>query len=82
MKWKDLGVELLSTVDNGVAKLDIICKNNPKDVEACCTEMFKHWLENAADASWDKLVEALEVIGYKVFAKELKEVCNHTRNSH
>ena len=71
-KWQDLGIELLSAVENGVAKLDIIRDNYPKDAEACCTEMFKYWLDNADDASWNKLVAAVEAIGYKVLAKELK----------
>ena len=68
-------MELLSAVENSVEKLDIICENYPRDVEACCTEMFKYWLDNAADASWNKLVKALEVIGHNVLAKELREVC-------
>ena len=71
-KWQDLGIELLSAVENGVAKLDIIRDNYQRDAEACCTEMFKYWLDNADDASWNRLVAAVEVIGYKVLAKELK----------
>ena len=71
-KWQDLGIELLSAVENGVAKLDIIRDNYPRDAEACCTEMFKYWLDNADDASWNKLVAAVEAIGYKVLAEELR----------
>ena len=80
MKWRDLGVELLSQVKeydenfNVMGKLDMILKNNPGDVEECCTKMFTYWLQNVHDASWNKLVAALKVIGYTVLAKELEEV--------
>ena len=79
-RWRDLGIELLSAVENGVEKLDIIRENNPRDVEACCTEMFQFWLDNANDASWRKLVEAVKVIGYNVLAKDLEEVSVYVFN--
>ena len=74
-------MELLSAVENSVETLDIIGANNPRDVEACCTEMFKYWLDNAVDASWNKLVKALEVIGYNVLAKDLREVRSYVITS-
>ena len=74
MKWHNLGTQLLSAVDNGVDQLEIIGVNNPRDVEACCTEMFCFWLNNANDASWEKLVEAVKIIGYNVLAEDLKKV--------
>ena len=58
--WRDLGVQLLH--DDLQDQLDIIDKNNPRDVKACCTEMFKHWLQVDSTASWNKLVEALRRI--------------------
>ena len=73
-KWRDLGIELLSAVENGVDQLDIIRENNPRDVETCCTEMFQFWLNNANDASWKELVEALKIIGHNVLAEDLKKV--------
>ena len=79
-RWRDLGIELLSAVENGVEKLDIIRENNPRDVEACCTEMFQFWLDNANDASWRKLVEAVKIIGYNVLAKDLEEVSVYVFN--
>ena len=71
-RWHDLGIELLSGVKDGVEKLDAIRADYPRDVEACCTEMFKYWYLKKDDASWNTLVAALEAIGYNVFAKELK----------
>ena len=73
-KWRDLGIELLSVVENGVEQLDIICENNPRDVEACCTKMFQFWLNNANDASWKKMVEAVTIIGHNVLAEDLRKV--------
>lgn len=72
--WHDLGIELFSGVQHGVDQLDIIRENYPRDVEACCTEMFKQWLKKAENASWNKLVAAIDAIGYNVLAKKLKEV--------
>ena len=71
--WSDLGIQLLdrSVVD----KLDIIKENNPKDVEACCTAMFKFWISNSEDASWKMLVEKLRKIDLNVLAKEIENVC-------
>ncbi|XP_065883436.1 uncharacterized protein [Dysidea avara] len=68
--WSDLGIQLLdrSVVD----KLDIIKENNPKDVEACCTAMFKFWISNSEDASWKMLVEKLRKIDLNVLAKEIE----------
>ena len=75
-KWYELGIQLLSGVENSVDKLDIIRDNYPRDVETCCTEMFKLWLKET-DASWSKLVTTLEVIGLNTLAKQLKEVCGY-----
>ncbi|XP_065885484.1 uncharacterized protein [Dysidea avara] len=69
-KWYDLGVQLLDK--DGPDKLDAIKDNNPKDVETCCTEMFRHWTKNKTDASWKTLIAALKTIGFAVLADEIK----------
>ena len=73
-QWHDLGIELLCKVEGGVDKLKTIRKNNPQDYEECCTQMFQYWLDNAKDASWNTLVEAIKSIRLIVFAEELEKV--------
>ena len=70
LKWYDLGVELLS-----IERVDIIKHDNPQDVEACCTEMFKFWLQEDTMASWTKLVRALRStsVGQIVLADEIEK---------
>ena len=48
--------------DIGLEKLDIIQINHPTNAKACCTEMFKFWLQVDVTASWNKLIEALRMI--------------------
>ena len=59
---------------DGPDKLDAIEKNNPKDVEKCCSEMFQFWIKNKTDASWKKLIAALKTIGLAVLANEIEKV--------
>ena len=46
--------------NNRLFKLDNIKENHSTNVEACCTDMFKYWLEVDDKASWNKLIEALK----------------------
>jgi len=57
VKWYDLGIELLD--DEDCDKLDVIQSDHPKDVSACCTQMFKLWLKKQPSASWNQLIQAL-----------------------
>jgi len=58
-----------------VDKLDVIRHNNPVDAEACCTEMFKFWLQEDTAASWTKLVRALRspAVDQLVLADEIEK---------
>jgi len=58
-KWHDLGLAL------GIIewKLKEIKANSPNDVGECCREMFSYWLQRDVDASWKKLIAALESPG-------------------
>ena len=60
IKWKVLGEVILhhDIVETGY--LEIIEKDNPKDVVECCKKMFIKWLEADKDASWEKLITALQ----------------------
>ena len=52
-------------------RLNII-EQDHRDVETCCTEMFKYWLNVDIEASWNKLIEALKVIHENALAEKLK----------
>ena len=69
--WSNLGVQLLQ--EQYADKLDIIQENHRGDIERCCTEMLKHWLNVDTKASWDKLIDALEKIGQNSLAEKIKE---------
>ena len=51
-KWQDLGDQL--EFDEFGAKLDAIKTKNLGDPEACCREMFQHWLKGSGviPCSW------------------------------
>ena len=70
--WYDLGIQLLDP--RVVDKLDVIKDNYPRDVETCCTEMFKFWISNDENASWKMLVEKLRKIKLNVLAREIENV--------
>ena len=67
--WKDLGIELLD-----VDLISIIECNDSRDVERCCTNMFKLWLKTDTKASWENLVNALKSksVGLIVLADEIE----------
>ena len=67
-KWYDLGINLsLNTCE-----LDNIEANNSKDVERCCTEMYKCWLRSDCQASQEKLAVALQHTGFHTLAKKVQ----------
>ena len=69
-KWFDLGVQLLSAEQS--EELDTIRQDYPADTNMCCTEMFKHWLNVDTEASWNKLIAALEQIDYNALAEKIR----------
>jgi len=69
-RWYDLGVQLLNEVQREM--LNIIDKNNRHDVQECCTKMFDHWLNVDIGANWNKLIEALKMIGENALARKIK----------
>ena len=52
--------------------LDFIEGNYHHDVKTCCSEMFKYWLIVDTKASWNKLIEALEMIDEIALAEKIK----------
>ena len=69
--WNYLGIQLLQ--EKYVYKLKIIKENYHGDIERCCAEMFKYWLDVDTKASWDKLIDALERIEQNALAETIKE---------
>jgi len=65
-------VELLSV--EHVPKLNIIKNNNPGDIETCCTEMFKYWLQVDITANWMKLVDALRSLEKVTLADQIEKL--------
>ena len=71
-KWYNLGVQLLNPEQ--AKKLDIIQADHPGDSETCCTAMFKYWLQVDTNASWDKLITALQKADYVVLANKIRRM--------
>ena len=70
-KWCELGQVLLGS-DNILA---VIKANHSTDVTACCSEMFKIWLERTPDANWNQLVTALRNIKLYTAADAVIKYC-------
>ena len=60
-KWYRLGVELFDEREEH--KLDTIKVNHKNDADECCFEMFRVWLQTDINATWSRIVEALESPG-------------------
>ena len=71
LHWRDLGIQLLQEKD--INRLNIIKENHPTDIERCCDEMIKRWLDVDTEASWDKLIHALKQIEQNALAAEIKQ---------
>ena len=70
-QWRDLGIQLLE--QEPLRTLNIIEADHPHGVKRCCTEMLEYWLCNDPEASWNKLMSALEQIGENVLAANIKK---------
>ena len=74
-KWFDLGEELL---ENDTA-LSAIEANFKGDVDRCCREMFKKWLDTNPNASWSQLFTVLNKVGMGSAAKTVNKQYNYVR---
>ena len=70
--WYDLGLHLLDPKYEN--ELNIIEADARNDVKACCRKMFSKWLNTDALASWDKVLEALTLIGLRNVSWEVKQL--------
>ena len=72
-RWQKLG-DLLE-FDNSGTKLELIKSTYPANPEACCRDMFRHWLNGngVRPCSWRKLIELLKDCHHKVLAEEIQD---------
>ena len=71
--WYNLGVQLLNT-----EHLDGIKWDYPANTSKCCTKMFEDWLKVDIEASWNKLIAALEETDQYVLAESIRsDVLKH-----
>lgn len=54
--WKSIG--RLLCIPKG--QLDILGEDYSGKVERCCNEMFAAWLDTDLNATWEKVLEAIE----------------------
>ena len=54
--WRDIGA--LLGIKKGI--LDGIERNFPSNVSWCSNELLEKWLESNKDASWQKLIQAID----------------------
>ena len=59
--------------DEHIAKLDVIQKDHPNNVQECWFEMFQYWLQVDVEASWEKLITALQQIQQNTTAKTVRQ---------
>ena len=54
-----------------VKRLKVIRADHPRSSEECCTAMFDYWLQVDTNASWDKLITALQSVQHEVLAAKI-----------
>ena len=69
--WESLGDQM--EFDECGSQLELIEAKHPNDPEACCREMFKHWLKGngVRPCSWRKLIDLLKDCNYKALADDV-----------
>ena len=65
-KWYELGIQLLNQPQ--LPKLEEIQKAYPNNLQRCCVEMLKYWLDITPGATWDNLIHALRAPGLELLA--------------
>ena len=69
-EWYNLGMQL--DFDGTGTTISTIERENHKDLKACCSKMFQHWLkENGLPCTWHTLIKLLRGIN-KNLAKEIE----------
>ena len=66
VKWKTVGEVLLDPTIVENKELDTIKENYPQNATECCKQMFVKWLDTDRDASWKRLIAALQCTGVEL----------------
>ena len=69
--WLSLGIELLADKKD-VAALYVI-QSDKTECSACCSKMFKLWLDRQPEASWRCLIKALKEIRINNLASDIEK---------
>ena len=69
--WYNLGLQLLDPKYEN--ELNII-EADKDDTKTSCRKMFSKWLNTDKLASWDKVIEALTLIGLDNVASNIKQL--------
>ena len=69
--WFFVGEELLR--EEHYSYLNKIRHNYSYDVRRCCYEMLHYWLMVDSEASWNKLIDALQLIHLNGIAERVKQ---------
>ena len=77
--WEYIGMMLNLNQES----LNIIKGDHPNQCKICFMEMIKLWFKQVNPRpSWSALVEPLDVLGYQLLAKNLKDkFCTRTGNT-
>ena len=70
--WYELGLLLLGAKYE--SHLHYIVSDTRNDARTCCKKMFKRWLDTDVLASWDKVIEALILVGLNNEASDIKQL--------
>ena len=68
-RWYILGTHLKIDRD----RLEVIGQDHHKNSEAALVAVFKTWLDNAEEPSWNKIVKALNDTELGVLASEIED---------
>jgi len=70
-QWCELGLLLLEQKYENYLKM---IEADTKNSGACCRKMFDKWLTTDKLASWDKVIEALTLIGLNNVANDIEQL--------
>ena len=68
-RWYTFGAHLKINRD----RLEVIRRDHRNDSEAALVAVFKAWLDNAEEPSWNKIVKALNDTELGVLASEIED---------
>ena len=71
---------LAYALDLEKAKVDIIKRNHPNNMEECCEEMLAHWLatKGTSRKTWQVLLDALKNIDLIADSENIEMKLKHT----